>query len=70
MKHFIARNVRFVAVFSAPDEVEAARVVLALFAAAKMAPEEMEVMEFDPTQTGGVLLDLTEWRNGGEVGRI
>jgi hypothetical protein len=35
-----------------------------------MAPEEMEVMEFDPTQTGGVLLDLTEWRNGGEVGRI
>lgn len=66
MKHFIARGDRFVAVFSAPNEVEAARVVLALFAAAGVPVEEAEVLEFDPSVTGGVLLD----RDGREVARL
>jgi hypothetical protein len=67
MKHFIARGKGYVAVFSAPNEVEAARVVLALFAAAGVPVEEMEVLEIDPTQTGGILLSVGDGR---EVGRI
>jgi len=66
MKHFIARGARWVAVFSAVNEVEAARVVLALFDAAGVKPEESEVIEFFPDQTGGVLLD----RDGREAARI
>lgn len=58
MKHFIARGNGYVAVFSAENEVEAARVVLALFTAAGKPVEEMEVMEFDPSVKGGVLLDV------------
>jgi len=58
VKHFLARGSKWVAVFSAVNEVEAARVVLALFAAARVPVEEMEVLEIDPTVTGGVLLDL------------
>lgn len=68
MKHFIARGSGYVAVFSAPNEVEAARVVLALFAAAEVKVVEMEVLEIDPTQTGGVLLDLDD--GGREAARI
>lgn len=66
MKHFLARGKGYVAVFSAPSEVEAARVILALFAAAGVPVEEMEVLEIDPTQTGGILLSV----DGREVGRI
>lgn len=67
MKHFIARGARFVAVFSASNEVEAARIVLALFAAAGIEAEAMEVMEFDPSVEGGVLLDVNEGREAARI---
>lgn len=60
MMGFVARGSRCVVVFTAPSKEEAARVVLSLLAEAGVALEEMEVMEFDPTVAGGVVLSHDE----------
>lgn len=60
LKHFIAHGNGYGAVVSAVDEVEATRGILQLFAAAGVAVVEMSVMEFDPSQPGGVLFPLEE----------
>jgi hypothetical protein len=58
MMHFIARGKRWVAVVSAPSAEDATRIILDLFSSRGEPVEEMEVMEFDPSVSGGVLVDL------------
>lgn len=58
MMHFICRGRRWVAVVSAPSAEDATRIILELFRERGEAVEEMEVLEFDPSVSGGVLIDL------------
>lgn len=69
MKHFIARGRSHVAICSARNEVEAARILIALLEKAEEKADDIEVLEFDPTLEGGVLLRI-DGNGSAEVARI
>jgi len=57
--HFIGRSPKYTVVVSAPSAEDATRTILALFQAAGLPVEEMDVMMFDPSLSGGILMENT-----------
>lgn len=62
MIHLIAKGGGYVAVMSAMTHVEATLLLLDLFMESGIDPVEMDVMEFDPAQIGGVLIQRGKWQ--------
>jgi hypothetical protein len=57
MMGFIGRGEGYVVVVTAPNKVEATRLIIELFRASGLELVEMDILEFDPTQAGGLIVE-------------
>lgn len=57
MMGFIGRGSGYVVVVTAANKVEAVRLIVALFDASKLPLVELEILEFDPSKEGGLIVE-------------